>query len=301
MSRIALVTGSTGFIGNAVARRFAQAGYEVHGLTRSEDKAKSLLRDEITPVIGDYQKPETYEAILKKANVVIHCASNKSSTPYEDEKTLVDAVAKASAGASTKKLFIMTSGCLIYGGKICPETYLNEDSELNIPSWIQYRKKVEDLVIKNTDFVGVVTRPGFLYGGSGSYTAPYFAMGESKKPIVSGNPDKKWGFVHFSDLAEGYYLIAQAPKSVVQGEIFNFGDGTRSTLKEVITAAANAAGYDGEITYVPAGNDFMGVCAEQTCLLDSTKARKLLGWNPNHSGFVENIRRYYAAWKAHQN
>lgn len=300
MSRVAFVTGATGFVGNAIARRYAQGGYQVYGLTRSEDKSKSLLRDEITPVIGDFQKPETYEAILKKANVVIHCASAMSNNPFDDEKALIDAVAKASASSPTKKLFIFTSGCLIYGGKICPETYLNEDAELNPPIYISYRSKIEELVTKNTDFIGVVTRPGFLYGGSGSYTAPFFAMGENKQAIVSGNPDKKWGFVHFSDLAEGYFSLAEAPRTAVQGEIFNFADGTRSTLREVVTAATKAAGYDGEITFVPAGNDFVGVCFEQTCLLDSTKARKLLGWVAKHSGFVENIRRYYAAWKAHQ-
>jgi len=189
---------------------------------------------------------------------------------------------------------------LIYGGKISPETYFNEDSDLNIPPWIGWRRKVELLVLGSSDFVGTVARPAFLYGGSGSYTGPYFSMAEEKKLVVSGSPDKKWSFIHAADLAEGYLLIAEAPRSNVKGEIFNFGDGTRSTIKEVVLAAAKAVGYNGEITYVPAGNDFMGVNAEQSCLLDCSKARKLLGWVPKHFGFVEDIERYYATWKAYQ-
>lgn len=301
MSRVVFVTGATGFIGGAVARRFALGGYEVYGLTRTADKSKSLLQNEINPVIGEVNKPETYEKILKKASVVVHCASGVSQTPFDDDKAILEATARLSATSSTKKLFILTSGCLIYGGKISSDTYFNEDYELdNVHPWIEWRKKIEALVVSSSDFIGAVARPGFLYGGSGSYTGPFFSMAESKKLVVSGNPEKKWAFVHFADLAEGYYLIAEAPRSIVKGEVFNFGDGTRSTLREVVIAAGKAAGCEGEVTYVPAGNDFVGQCAEQSCILDCTKAKKLLGWVPKHYGFVENISRYYTAWKAHQ-
>ena len=301
MSRIVFVTGASGFIGNAVARRYAAAGYQVYGLTRSADKSKSLFQNEITPIIGDVNKPETYEKIIEKANIIIHCASGVTNAPYDDDFKVVQAASQASAKSASKKLFILTSGCLIYGGKIDSETYFNEDSELNIPPWLGWRRKIELLVINNTDFIGVACRPGYLYGGSGSYTGPYFQMAEAKKLVVSGSPDKKWAFVHASDLAEGYFLISEAPRSVVKGEIFNFGDGTRSTSKEVVLAAGKVLGVEGEVTLVPAGNDFMGINAEQSCLLDCSKARKLLGWVPKHFGFVENISRYYATWKAYQN
>lgn len=52
MSRKVFVTGSTGFIGNAVAKRFVAGGYSVYGLVRSEEKSKELVKEEITPIIG---------------------------------------------------------------------------------------------------------------------------------------------------------------------------------------------------------------------------------------------------------
>ena len=87
---------------------------------------------------------------------------------------------------------------------------------------------------------------------------------------------------------------------MIKDQIFNFADGTRATVKEITIAAGKAAGYTGEVTYVPAGNDFMGINAEQNCLQDCTKARLVLGWVPRHFGFLEDIARYYASWKAYQ-
>jgi len=300
MSRVVFVTGASGFIGNAVARRYASAGYQVYGLTRFADKSKSLLQAEITPVIGEVSKPETYEKIIERSQIVIHAASGVTNTPFEDDKIVVDTVARISAKSTSKKLFILTSGGFLYGGKISVYTYFNEDSELNIPPWLGWRRKIELLVLESSDFIGAVARPGFLYGGSGSHTGQYFSMAEEKKLVIRGSPDKKWPYIHADDLAEGYLLIAEAPRSNVKGEIFNFGDGTKSTLKEVVLAAAKTVGYNGDITYFPAGNDFWGINAEQSCLFDCNKARKLLGWVPKHFGFVEDIGRYYATWKAHQ-
>jgi nucleoside-diphosphate-sugar epimerase len=52
MPRNVFITGVTGFIGSAVASRFANAGYNVYGLVRNESKAKELIGKEISPIFG---------------------------------------------------------------------------------------------------------------------------------------------------------------------------------------------------------------------------------------------------------
>lgn len=52
MPRNVFITGVTGFIGSAVANRFANSGYNVYGLVRSEEKAKEFIGKEISPIIG---------------------------------------------------------------------------------------------------------------------------------------------------------------------------------------------------------------------------------------------------------
>lgn len=54
------ITGATGYIGFSAAAAFRRAGYEVWGLTRSQKKASWLACNEIHPVIGSLQEPDTF-------------------------------------------------------------------------------------------------------------------------------------------------------------------------------------------------------------------------------------------------
>ena len=57
------ITGATGYIGWTVANTFRRAGYRVWGLTRSKEKANRLEKNEIVPVIGSLQKPDSFKSI----------------------------------------------------------------------------------------------------------------------------------------------------------------------------------------------------------------------------------------------
>ncbi len=52
MPKNVFITGVTGFIGSAVANRFANSGYNVYGLIRSEEKEKEFIGKEILPILG---------------------------------------------------------------------------------------------------------------------------------------------------------------------------------------------------------------------------------------------------------
>jgi nucleoside-diphosphate-sugar epimerase len=54
------ITGATGYIGFNVAQAYRRAGHEVWGLTRSEEKKKLLESNEVHPVIGSMQQPESF-------------------------------------------------------------------------------------------------------------------------------------------------------------------------------------------------------------------------------------------------
>src|SRR5512143_492764 len=69
------ITGATGYVGFNVASAFRRAGHEVWGLARSEEKARMLVQNEIHPVIGSMQKPESYAKKAAECSILVHTAS----------------------------------------------------------------------------------------------------------------------------------------------------------------------------------------------------------------------------------
>ena len=50
--RTVLVTGANGYVGNAIAKAFARAGWRTYGLVRREGAVGDLARNEIQPLVG---------------------------------------------------------------------------------------------------------------------------------------------------------------------------------------------------------------------------------------------------------
>jgi dihydroflavonol-4-reductase len=69
-----LVTGATGLIGNALARRLVTRGDRVQALVRDPEKAARLLPPEVTLVRGDVTVPESLAAAVKDMDQVFHAA-----------------------------------------------------------------------------------------------------------------------------------------------------------------------------------------------------------------------------------
>ena len=76
------ITGATGYIGFNVAQAFRRTGHQVWGLTRSAAKATMLEQQEIWPVIGSLQQPDSYKAVAEQCTVLIHCAADKSDRSH---------------------------------------------------------------------------------------------------------------------------------------------------------------------------------------------------------------------------
>ncbi len=69
-----LVTGATGLIGNALARRLVARGDTVRALVRDVEKAARLLPPEVERVQGDVTAPDSLPAALRGVDWVFHAA-----------------------------------------------------------------------------------------------------------------------------------------------------------------------------------------------------------------------------------
>jgi len=170
-----------------------------------------------------------------------------------------------------KKTFIYTSGILVYGDH--PGEVVDETTPIPPYPMVQWRIDHEKQVVGQDKLNGVVIRPGFVYGHSGSLSAPLFkAAGDTlviKGPLVrwsvgslvrsllaeretlatrTGKREKRWSWVHVEDLAQAYVLAVQKIH-VAKGEVFNIVSPSSPTWEELNLSAAKLVGFTGKVDY----------------------------------------------------
>ncbi|CBE68120.1 MAG: NAD-dependent epimerase/dehydratase family protein [Candidatus Methylomirabilis oxygeniifera] len=295
------VTGANGYIGFHVASAFRRAGHEVWGLVRSEKKAHTIAMHEIRPVIGSMQHPDSYRQIAEQCAALIHAAVDYQADTFSLDRKTMEVLLTVGKRDSQPKTVVYTSGTWVYGdtrGKI-----VDEGVSLRPAPLVAGRPDIERIVLSASDVRGVVVRPGCVYGRQGGLTGMWFDGPDKGKPIqVIGDGNNRWAMVHIDDLAEGYLRAAE---SGLSGEVFNLTDHSSATLREMAGAVARATGYTGQTQFVPDDEasytlDGFAECLTLDQRVDSSKATRLLGWQPKHHGFIDEVETYFQSWKAAQ-
>jgi nucleoside-diphosphate-sugar epimerase len=296
------ITGATGYIGFSVATAFRRAGYEVWGLTRSQEKASLLARHEIQPIIGNLQALDTFTALAAESDVIIHTAIDYQADPAALDLMTVKELLNVTQQSADPQTLIYTSSVWVYG-----DTHgqpVTEEASLSPAEIVGWRPHIEQMVL-NADWInGLVIRPGVVYGKSGGLTGLWFDGASNNDVLqVVGDGYNRWTMVHVDDLAQGYL---QAVQSGFSGEVFNLVDSSRDTVMHMAGIAAQAAGHTRQLEFIPVTKaaETMGALAEALALgqiVDAGKAARLLNWQPKHAGFTAEICTYLAAWQAAQN
>jgi nucleoside-diphosphate-sugar epimerase len=296
------VTGSSGYIGAAVAAAFRRAGHRVFGLARSSDKARTLARGEIVPVLGDLASPESFLAVARGCDILVHCASENSSATVARDRAAIDTLLEASRDAPAPRAFLYTSGVWVYGdtgGRTVDET--SPLTPLDLVRWrVVHEQRV--LAAATSRFRTLVLRPGCVYGGSGGLTAPWFASAVAGEVEMVGDGSNCWSTVHVDDNAEAYVLAAERAPG---GEAINIGDGSNPRVGEMVAAVAAAAGVPGRIASLSPDEaaERFGALAEGLGAhqkIANARARTALGWQPRHASFVAEADLHFAAYRAHR-
>lgn len=292
------LTGATGYIGFNVAQAFRRAGHQVWGLTRSAHKANGLARQEIQPIIGDMQEPDSYRPVAAQADALVHAAVDYQNDTAELDTLTVKTLLNAAKPGAT---LIYTSGVWVHGntnGQVVDET-----AALKPITAVAWRPDVEQMVLTATRVKGIVIRPGVVYGKGGGLTGAWFAGAvNGGKLQVVGDGRNHWAMVHVDDLAEGY---VKAAESGLRGEVFNLV-GSTPRVADMVQTIAQAAGADKSANFIPPAEaaETMGAMAEALAIdqqIDARKARTRLAWQPQHPSFVDSVETYLAAWRARQN
>jgi nucleoside-diphosphate-sugar epimerase len=258
-----LVTGATGLIGGAVARRLAAAGHSVVALARSDASAAKLAELAelgFEPLHGDLADTASVAFAARDVDAVVHAASPNDQNAAAYDVAATRAIIEALRG--TSKRFIYTSGCLVYG--VTGDTPATEDGPLDPVELVRFRQALEAEILGSfADCVHpIVIRPAWVYGNhGGTAMMMYSAAKEHGASHYVGDGQNRWTTVHADDLADLYLLaLEKAPAA----SIFNGAHGPAIPLIEIARAASEGAGAEGRVAEWPLDEARQGCCQSKS-------------------------------------
>ena len=242
-----LITGATGKVGNAVARRLAGREDEVVALVRDPAKARELLPPGVGLVRGDVTDPDSVRKAVEGADGVFNCMGlfeQWFADPGIFERVNAEGarnVAAAAREAGAKRL-VHTSTFDVFhaetGGTV------SESTVADYPKGTAYersKQRAEELVIEQAErgIELVIANPASVYGpgpwqGAGLDRAIRDAI-RRRLPAV---PPGGMTLVHVDDVAAGH--LAAFDRGT-PGERYLLTDGY-APMRELLSVAVEEAG-----------------------------------------------------------
>lgn len=292
------LTGATGYIGSAVARRLLREGHSVWGLARVGAKAERLRADGMNLVLGDLRKPQTYLLVAGRCDAIVHAGFEFGERAAETDRIAVQALAEAARAGGRGRLLVYTSGVWVLGPKGTAPA--DESFPAAPPEVVAWRPEHERLALAAAGggVSAVVVRPGCVYGEHGGlYGAMYKSLFDERVIRVLGDGGNAWASVYLDDLADLYRLILEKRP---ERAVYHAVDGSADPVAAVADAFVDAAG-GGEVRKVPLerARREMGALADALAMdqrVSAEKARRELGWNPLLGSPALNAPLLLAEW-----
>jgi NAD+-dependent farnesol dehydrogenase len=267
-SETIFITGTTGYLGNAIALKCAEQGYPVKALVRDPKKIAQTPESfqhnpAISIVEGNLLKPESYQEKLKNCDYLIHTAAlvkvwvKDRSLFY---KTNVDAMEQLflTAHLSGIKKIIYVSSFFALGpstlGRPCTEFTVHEPNHFHNDyekSKFLGDQKTIELIGKGLPIVRIY--PAIIYGPGmiteGNLVARLIIEYLQGKAIGMVGGDKLWTYSYLDDITDG---LVQTLTQGVTGERYIFG-GEHKRLDEFYKLIASLTGKKPLTRNIPYG------------------------------------------------
>jgi nucleoside-diphosphate-sugar epimerase len=292
-----LVTGATGYLGQAVAQRLMSAGHAVTGLVRDDVGVRTLTVAGIVPVLGDLGDSNSLRAAAEDVDAVIEAASadNAAST-----------VALLEIIAGTGKRYIRTSGTGIYAdgaaGEPSDTVHTEDDGHTPVPQLApRFHLDVLTMAAAQSGDHTVVIRPSMVYGYGGSEQLPVLLRTALRDGVsrYTGRGLNRYGNVYLDDVAEAYRLaLEHAPA----GSVYNLA-ADECELRQIAEGIARLFRFDGAVsTSLEETGQVIGAMyaagMASNSRVDSTRARTELGWSPGGPSLLDDLTQgsYRRVW-----
>jgi CDP-glucose 4,6-dehydratase len=314
--RRVFVTGCTGILGSWLTLALVEAGAEVVGLIRDRVPHSHLFRSgaaaRITQVDGDITDYPLLERALNEYEIeaVFHLAAQPlvrvaNRMPVGTFETNVRGtwlLLEACRLSKTIQRIVVASSDKAYGDQtVLPYT---EDAPLQGQHPYDVSKSCADLIARafacTYDMPIGVTRCGNIYGG-GDLNWDRIVPGtlrsvlRGERPIIRSDGSPLRDYLYVDDIVDGYLRLAERlDDRSLHGQAFNFGLDDPKSAQEIVEAIIAISDYP-DLTPIVLNEANHEI---QKQYLSSEKARRVLGWQPQHT-LEDGLRRTLAWYRAY--
>ena len=242
-----LVTGATGMVGNLVARRAVEAGYQVRVLVRNREANLGLELPDVEKYEGDLAAPETLAGAFEGVEYVVHAAAHVGDWgPTEKYRAInvysLEHMLTAARREGRLKRWVQISSLGVYPARHHHGTDETTPADLTgLDGYTRTKAEAEILLQEHTKRHGlpiVILRPGFIYGPGDRHLLPRIIEKiEAGKMKLIGDGQKLLNNTYVGNLVDAVMLALESDTAV--GEIFNIRDERLVTREEFVGTIAD--------------------------------------------------------------
>lgn len=273
-----LVTGGSGYLGQAAIRALRAHGHQAVAVVRSDDAARRVETLEAVSVRGGLTDAAVLRGAAEDADAAIHLAQDRGP----DSAPADLAAATAIQDGLGSRPYVHTGGVWVYGNTT---RFVDETAPQSPPPITAWRADNEKRVLARAATGGhpVLVMPGVVYGYGGGLIGEFLG-----KPAAAGSAhyidsgENRWAMVHVDDVAELYVAALSAPAGSVYAGVDDTQSPTMRQIAEAVSIAAGRPGTASSITIGQARGEF-GPLADAFALdqrMSAARARRELNWAP---------------------
>ncbi|MGA9362378.1 MAG: SDR family oxidoreductase [Mycobacterium sp.] len=285
------VTGASGHIGSAVVDELLEAGHQVTGLARSDESAAALAAKGVDVQQGDLEDLDGLRAAAAAADGVIHLAFRHDFDDFvgaaQTDLRAVETMGEALVGSD--RPFVSTSGTLLLAFAVQGAVATEHDT---LPAGPRIDSENAVIALAERGVRSSVVRLSpLVHSNLDHHGFAHHLINTARDTRVAaylGDGSNRWPAVHTLDAAHLYRLaLEHAPAGTrlhgVADEGVPFGEiagviGRQLNLP-VVGISAEDAGHFG----------FLSLFASLDNPTSSTLTQKVLDWNPEGPGLIEDL------------
>lgn len=311
-----LVAGANGFIGRNLCIALRAKGYFIRGVVRNNARDVSGISEYIQ--VGDINGSTDWQAALARIDTVVHLAGrahvmhervNDSLEEFRKVNVIgTECLARMSAKVGVKR-FVFASSVKVNGeGRELP--YTEEDVPKPEDAYGVSKMEAEQALKRIASETGldvVILRLPLVYGpGVKANFKNLMKLAVCGLPLPFKSINNKRSLLYVGNLVDAIVACIDHPKAA--GETFLVSDGQDISTPDLMKMIVSAMGKKANLFSFPLGilrllckTIGKGDELEKltgTLIVDSSKIRNLLGWNPAFTleeGIKETVKWYQNA------